>query len=107
MSDAGGFHRRDGADGGLIVEQQHLLETDVADFGCRAEDGASRGRCHLAEGGPRQSRRVVQLVVVQPGVRHLADLALPDVAFRVLLQRTCAPISGCTATVKPPRAGDS
>lgn len=30
---AGGFYRGGDADGGFVVEQQHLLESDVADFG--------------------------------------------------------------------------
>ena len=86
VDDARRLHRRDGADGVCVIEQQHLLEADVADFGRLAEDRASRGQRHLAVGGPRKGSHIVDLVVAQPGLGRGADLALPDVALRFLLQ---------------------
>ena len=82
----GDFDRRDGADGGLVIQQQHLLEADVADFGCVAEDGARGGQRHLAVGGPGKGRHTVDLVIGQPRVRRGADLGLPHVALGLLLQ---------------------
>ena len=80
------LHRRGDADGGLLVQQQHLLETDVADLGRLAKHGAGRGQRHLAVGSTRKGGRIVDLVVGQPGQRVGADVALPDVAFRLLGQ---------------------
>ena len=45
-------HRREGEHRGLVIEQQHLLEADIADLGPFAEDHSRGGQCHLAIGGP-------------------------------------------------------
>ena len=51
-----------------------------------AEDRASGGQRHLAVGGPGKDSHVVHLVVAQPRLRRGADVALPNVALRLLLQ---------------------
>ena len=85
-STPGADHRRRGGCQGLVVEQQRLLEADVADLGRLTEGGARRGQRHLAVRGTGKRGHAVDLVVGQPGVRRGADLALPDVALRLLQQ---------------------
>ena len=76
----------DGADRGLVVQQQHLLEADVADLGRLAERRAGRGQRHLAVGSPRKGGHIVDLMVAQPWQRRGADFSLPGVALRLLGQ---------------------
>ena len=76
----------DGIDGGLLVEQQHLLEADVADLGCLAQGRASGGQRHLAVGSPRQRGHIVDLMVTEPWQCLRANLGLPRVALRLLVQ---------------------
>ena len=67
FDDAGRLDRGGGGDRGLLVEQQHLLEADVADLGCLAEDRVGGGQRHLAVGSPRKRGHIVYLVIAQPG----------------------------------------
>ena len=85
--------------GGLVVEQQHLLEADVADLAGLAEDGARGGQRHLAVGGAGQRRHVVHLVVAQPRLAPVPTSACQTWRSGSSGSRTCAPSSGCTATV--------
>ena len=101
--DTGRLHRRGDADGGLLVEQQRPLETDVADFGCLAQHRVGHGQRHLAVGSPRQGGRVVDLVIGQPGQRVGADPTLPDVAFRLLGQAHVCAHQGVRRNRRAPR----
>ena len=78
--------RRRRADGGLLVEEQRLFEADVADLGGIAEHGVRRRQRHLAVRGAGKHGHVADLVVVEPRLGGGADLALPHVALRLLLQ---------------------
>ena len=83
---AGGLHhevddfgRRDSGDRrhrGVLVEQQHLLEGDVAYLGLLAEYRAPDGQCHLAVRGTGKRRHVVDLVVIEPGLGQQSDVCL-------------------------------
>ena len=83
---AGGLHRGLGADRGLILEEQHPLEPDVADLGGLPERCTCGGQRHLAEGGTGHCGDIVDLVVDQPRQRRGADLGLPDVTLRLVEQ---------------------
>ena len=75
-----------GSDGGSGVEQQHLFEADVTDFGYLAQDFTSGDQRHLAVGGPGKRRDTVDLVIGKPRRCVRADLGLPDVALGLFLQ---------------------
>ena len=51
-----------------------------------AEDCAIRRERHLAVGRSRKGSHIVYPVVGQPGLRRGADLPLPNVALRLLVQ---------------------
>ncbi len=76
----------DEADLGFVIEKQHLLEADVADFGGIAEDGAGGDQCHLAVRSTRQGGRTVYHVIGQPRQRVGADVGLPNVPLGFLGQ---------------------
>ena len=68
----------------MLVEQEQLLELDVADVRTVGEDLLRRRQCHLAVGSPRQRGDIAHQVVAQPRQRDGADIALPGVPFRLL-----------------------
>ena len=67
-------------------QQQCLFEPDVADLRGLADGCYCRRQRHLAVGGARKRGRAVNPVVAQPGVRPGSDVALPEVALRLLAQ---------------------
>ena len=91
VDDARRRNRGDGADRGLVIQQQHLLEADVSDLEVLAEGHVSRGQRHLAVGGPHEDSNVVYLMVPKPGLCRAADLSPPNVPLRLLLQAHMRP----------------
>ena len=86
VDDTGCRRRGRRAHGGLLVQQQRLLELEAPHLDGSAEYGAGRGERHLAVRGAGQHRHVADLVVAEPGLGDGADLALPHVPLRFLQQ---------------------
>ena len=91
VDDARRDHRRGGADGGLRIQQKLVLEADVTDLGLLAKNRAGRTQCHLTVGRSRKDSGIANLVIAQPRLRRSADLGLPHVPFRLLLQAHMLP----------------
>ncbi len=72
--DTGRLHRRDSGHRGLLVQQQHLFERNVADLGRVAERSASRGQRHLTVGSRGKGWHSVDLVVGEPRQRRRCRL---------------------------------
>ena len=83
---AGHFHTCLDADGGLVLQQQHALEPDVADLRTIPECGTGGGQRHLAEGSTWHRGHIVDLVIDQPRQSRGADLAGPHVTLRLVEQ---------------------
>lgn len=71
---------------GLILDQQHLVEAEVAYFGRVPKCGVRRSQSYLAVGRCWKSCHFVYPVIGQPAQRRGSDLGLPRVALRLLGQ---------------------